>query len=235
MVRELRRRVGVSFHQFALPGYPASHACVRLLDGRCEVDLRLGGVMGARERGPRMEVLRHAGRWSSATTTSTGLAHGRSSVTDPQATAIALDELRRVLDAASARRSMNGGGAVRCPSVRYQLRFRRPDSRTKLRPALTGNWQLKTDRSLAEHDSRARGSSAPARRPAAPFVREEQRRMILRRGLRVAILRRHAEEEEQPRHLLLEEREVLGRAGQRADADVLGAGHALQRRRPCAR
>ncbi len=24
---------GVSFHQFALPGYPASHACVRLLEG----------------------------------------------------------------------------------------------------------------------------------------------------------------------------------------------------------
>ena len=46
----------------------------------------------------------------------------------------------------------------------------------------------------------------------------------------VLIRRRDAEEHEQARHLLLEEREVLRGAGQRAEADVLGAGGAPQRR-----
>ncbi len=55
------------------------------------------------------------------------------------------------------------------------------------------------------------------------LVGEEQRRVVDRDLGRILILRRHAEEEEQPRHLLLKEREIFRGAGQRTKPHVVHA------------
>ncbi len=87
---------GVSFHQFALPGYPASHACVRLLtaDAQWVYEWAESWVLG--DEGRRIEVhgtpvlvfgdydYDQPGPW-------TRLAE------DPNATVVTLDEIRRVL------------------------------------------------------------------------------------------------------------------------------------------
>lgn len=88
---------GVSFHQFALPGYPASHACVRLLmdDAKWVYDWAESWVLG--DEGRRIEVhgtpvlvfgeydFDKPGPW-------TRLA------ADPNATVVTLDEIRRAIE-----------------------------------------------------------------------------------------------------------------------------------------
>ena len=67
---------GVSFHQFALPGYPASHACARLLidDAKWIYDwVELWTLDATRQR---IEVY-GTPVWSSATTTTMRPARGR--------------------------------------------------------------------------------------------------------------------------------------------------------------
>src|SRR4051812_10814153 len=58
------------------------------------------------------------------------------------------------------------------------------------------------------------GERADAHRQGA-LVGEEQRRVVLRRGLRILVARGHPEEEEQPGRFLGEIGEVLGGAGER--------------------
>jgi hypothetical protein len=88
---------GVSFHQFALPGYPASHACVRLLeaDAKWIYDWAESWVLG--DGGRRIErygtpVIVFGDFDYDAPAPWTRLAD------DPRATEIALDELRREID-----------------------------------------------------------------------------------------------------------------------------------------
>lgn len=47
---------GVSFHQFALPGYPASHACVRLLEADAQWIYAWAETWVLADRGRRIEV-----------------------------------------------------------------------------------------------------------------------------------------------------------------------------------
>ena len=88
---------GVSFHQFALPGYPASHACVRLVEADARWIYEWAETWVLADGGRRVEVygtpvvvfgeydFEQPGPW-------TRLA------TEPTATDVTLDEITRALN-----------------------------------------------------------------------------------------------------------------------------------------
>ena len=107
---------GVSFHQFDLPGYPASHACVRLLEGDAMWIYEWAESWVLADQGRRVEVygtpvlvfsdydFGKPGPWTRLPD-------------DPNATTISLDEIERALaphretikERASARRAHPAG------------------------------------------------------------------------------------------------------------------------------